>query len=352
MDIETLYEARIVGHAGLILDVQQDSGALFEKIAAWWPAGFEQPQLGVRQERGTFAALVKVGNLELPVWPLTTPEDALLSQMYFTMVAPIVLASSPNDLAKIAGLIREACHIHGVDVPEGFGSFCKRSALELVTPVEVMAADGLPVTTPVQTEASCRLFENNIDRWSAADQIVIATKLRKSAARHGVGWDHSYALDGGQVKIAESAAKYLDRRFEILSRAGAPELARYQHELVLLKEAAGKLVGPDELIKLATQLEDVDRHTGLSQLYDEHIPSAVDTLLVPYEADPIGQLEQALAEASAPQQHDWQRLNISKLASSGLCPDGVLEMLRQNPSHVMSQMDASIQQVFSEFIEA
>lgn len=351
MDIETLYEVRVQGHAGMVLDAQQDSGAVFDKIAQWWPGEFGQPQLGVRQERGTFAALVKVGELEVPVWPLTTPEDALLSQMYFTMVAPIVLARDTESLGKIASLIKEACHIHGVDVPEGFGQFCKAAALDLVTHEELMAAPGLPVTTRQQAAASCDLFERNTDRWSVSDQVVIATKLTKSAQAHGLDWSHPYAITGDRVKIASSASRYLERRRDILSTSGAIELAGHQRELDLIKEAAGQDVTPSDFLKIAERLERVDRLTGLNQLYGEHLPNVVSTLVEEFSPDPLGQLERTLTDLSAPEERDWTQLNLDKLASSGLCPDAMLEMLRRNPTATMSQLDASLQEVFAEYLE-
>lgn len=344
---------------GAIFDHQDDEGGEFQKLASWWPAGVTAPHVGFRFDSGTFAAQIKLATGEVvDAYPLDSPEDAMASALYFYRYGlPRIGAQDKTAAQAVERTILDALTVYGLELPEGYKRACFESLSKEIEPEsqEIWAGNGLPVTTLEQMKKSAQVFEQYRERYSAADQIKIANKLKRAATKHGVEWEHplaKYASLSSPSDVVQPAASLewaINKRLKIAEHLDHSATSIYVDELHRLHMESKMAQTFGAIVKLASELEQADLLVSLHGSWGDYIPDPATSVVVEHETDPHEHFARVREQSKTAAGPDWSKLNFDALESERVLAGPALEALRKN-ANLAQNLAPEIREMLSRYL--
>ena len=265
--------------AGTIFDHQDDPEGAFwnESLKDFWPDEFAYPEIGIDKQAGIVD--IHDGFDHFDRYPVDTPEDTLLSSMYFETLGKHNF--DEEEQIKIASMLSDYRLIHNVELSDDFIDFANGAQS---APEEVYAdmADCLPVTSAEQLQKSAALFARKSDAWSPAEQIAIGFNLKQASLYHDVDVDVPY--DGRMEIELDTLEPNIEMRIKVAQDAGfrkeasqaANPVFNIDPEYVQLLQ---EIDVNEPAYKVAQQLFDLDTEYGMDQFWGSEYDDPVTATL-------------------------------------------------------------------------
>lgn len=291
--------------AGLILDQQDDPGAGWDILSQFWPENLEEPTYGQDFAKNACAIAMTDGHTKLARYPVDTPSNALASSMYF-LAFGVDAIENGEDIVKIAKDLQEYRIAHNVHLPQDFVEFLKSAEDDEVVEVFADHEERLPVTTPEQTAASISLFTKKASLWPASERMLYSSKLQKAAEYHRI----DATLPHTSTSLSKHASGAIDIRLMLLDQVtggiDGAEYDEYIEGMNHIKMAMLDVDSYEDILKIAHEIETLDKDFGMDTAWDVQIPNPVDSVLDGFNTSPFPDLEKA-AEV------DWGAVNWDEL---------------------------------------
>lgn len=294
-------------YAGYCIDHQDDkSGVVWSKLAQFWPEDLDEPNIGAPSENSS-SCVVEVDGA--PRFPTSTPEEALVSSMYFLHNAA---SFSKEAGLKIAKTLKAARDIWGVSIPDGFIESYRESQTKTAS-IEKYADDknNLPVSTEDSFRESADLFLANINRWDVKDRVLISHNLEKCASMYGL--DGEYDFKWRKSPFASEALMAREDQMREIPKHSM--CGSYINKIASLRKRLEVTDSTAEVAFIAQKVDELDKQAGFNKLWNVWFPD-------PYESVVIG------IEKEAEQSIDYSGL-------SEFFTQDVVDAIVDNPSEVI-----------------
>ena len=325
--------------AGLILDRQDDPGAGWDLISAFWPSHMDTPDVGLDVEKTACIINLTDGIDKIARYPVDTPENTLASSMYFLAFGQDAI-DDVEDIVKIATTLQEYRIAHNVSLPQDFKDFIKNANVQddYVEEVYADADDNLPVTTPEQTLASIQLFSKNAQMWPASERMLCSAKLEKAAEYHNIESN----MEFGSTDMSKHASGAIDLRLALIKQLGMSldndELNGYVDGMEGIKVAMLNQESYSDMLKIAEAIENLDREFGLDDAWGNELPDPVESVLNGFNTNPFDVEKQAGT--------DWDSVNWNELPFE----EDVINSIKEDPEVVIPTLPTAQRNIVEDHV--
>jgi hypothetical protein len=236
---------------------------LFKKIVE------ERPSLGERVKTAQVGSEVRnslpdssFANPSDRIFPIHTPEDALLSMAYATKQAGV----SSETLNKI----ETAMDLYGVELPDPVEVKQASSNVRYLVPNQKL----FPIKTAADISGAEIALHRNSKKLSPDSMAVASVTLIKQAASYGMNVSRKTLQAAGLMQCdRDKAAEWIEARAMASDTSSEAYL-----KLASVVRGCPEDSTREDLTKIAGALQELDYNAGLTRHYGKTLPSPQDTV--------------------------------------------------------------------------
>ena len=204
------------------------------------------------------------------MFPLSTPEDTVMSTIYFLKQAEYI------DDEKIPQKISESLNEWGIDYISV--ADIKKEASVIEAEVEdflLPSKKKLPVVDEESLLKSAQVFTSHIKSLNIREKAEGACNLKKYAEDFGIDFGQfgreveTYAMSRGS-DLNKLSLSIIDR-MERLDESLRPDYKIVLNKIASIREDAGEVVHPNTVLGLFSTLIDLDKTAELNEVFDPFV---------------------------------------------------------------------------------
>lgn len=306
-------------HRGVLIDHQQDSGAVFgEEFAAHWPAQLEPPRFGVQRGEGDCIVKLAFDRQQRHSYPVATPSDVMASSMYLGRFGRQYL--DDESFSKIASALEGYRRTYSMPLPESYrqaflGKIAGQRPVAQVVDRPVADPHGRwAIDSPEAVKIAAQQIAADRVLLSEAERFVAMNKTAAAAEFFGLAEELQLApLDRFGDAIFDELSKRARwagvNAFDELW--AGPYLAHIENITHAIKQAAYQ---PDQrrlMFEVVGSLERLEKQAGLDRLWGTAFARPSEAVGA-YAPDVMAELE---AEAMESHRAFAPQVDVEKVAS-------------------------------------